>query len=220
MNRFALWKALIFAPLIPFLLAASCNLDKITGIDATASPSSISSGGTSSLNATITGAGTFNLNVNWSIVSGGGSLSSNTGSNVTYTAPTVTVQTSVQVKASAVGDANFSKTLTLSVSPLTATDKPVISSFTATPSSLPSGGGSVLLAWNVAGATSLSIDQSVGEVSGLTSKSVAVTVATTFTLTATNTNGSSTKTFVVTVGTAGLPAGVWDTSNWDAATWQ
>jgi hypothetical protein len=220
MNRFALWKALIFAPLIPFLLAASCNMDKITGIDATASPASLSSGGTSSLTATVTGAGTFNTNVNWSIVSGGGSLSSNTGGSVTYTAPTVSVQTSVQVKASAIGDANFAKTLTLTVSPLAATDKPVISSFTATPGTLPTGGGNTLLAWNVVGATSLSVNQSVGDVTGLTSKSVAVTSTTTFTLTATNTNGSSTKAFVVTVGAAGLPAGVWDTSNWDAATWQ
>jgi hypothetical protein len=219
MNRFALPKTLIFAPLLAALLVA-CPTDKITGIDTTATPNSLSSGGTSSLNATVTGTGSFNTNVNWSIVSGGGSLSSNTGANVTYTAPTVSVQTSVQVKASAVGDANFAKTLTLTVSPLAATDKPVISSFTATPSTLPSGGGNTLLAWNVAGATSLSIDQSVGIVTGLTSKSVSVTATTTFTLTATNTNGSSTKTLDVTVGAAGLPAGVWDTSNWNEANWQ
>jgi hypothetical protein len=219
MNRFALSKSLIFAPLFAALLVA-CPIDKITGIDATASPTSLSSGASSSLNAIVTGTGSFNTNVNWNILSGGGSLSSNTGDTVTYTAPTVTVQTSVQVKASATGDPNFSKTLTLTVSPLTATNKPVISSFTATPSTLPSGGGNVLLAWNVAGATSLSMDQSVGDVMGSTSKSVAVTTTTTFTLTATNTNGSSTKTFYVAVGTTGLPAGVWDTSNWDAATWQ
>jgi hypothetical protein len=219
MNRFTLWKTLIFAPLFAAILVA-CPTDKITGIDANASPVSLSSGGISSLNANVSGTGSFNANVNWSIVFGGGSLSSNTGTSVTYTAPTVTVQTAVQVKAASAGDSSFSKTLTITVSPLAATDKPVISSFTATPSTLPSGGGNVLLVWNVAGATSLSIDQSVGDVSGLTSKSVAVTVTTTFTLTATNTNGSSTKTFVVTVGTAGLPAGVWDTSNWDAATWQ
>jgi hypothetical protein len=213
------WIKVVLVPLFAVMLVA-CPTDKITGIDANATPATISSAGISSLNATVTGMGTFNANVNWSIVSGGGSLSSNTGGSVTYTAPTVTVQTNVQVKASAVGDANFSKTLTLSVSPLAATDKPVISSFTATPSTLPSGGGNTLLAWNVAGATSLSIDQSVGEVTGLISKSVAVTTTTTFILTATNTNGSSTKSFVVTVGTASLPAGVWDTSNWDAATWQ
>ena len=222
MNRFALWKTLIFAPLLAALLVAcpTKDPDKITGIDATATPASISSGGSSSLNATVTGMGTFNANVNWSLVSGGGSLSSNTGGSVTYTAAAVSVQTSVQVKATSAGDANFSKTLTLIVSPVVATAKPVISSFTATPSSLPSGGGSVLLAWNATGATSLSIDQGVGVVTGLTSKSVPVSGSKTFTLSATNASGSSTKTFDVTVGTPSLPSGVWDQSNWNAATWQ
>ncbi len=211
----------LFIPLFAAtLVACPPNVnDKITGIDATATPASIPSGSTSNLNATVTGTGAFNSVVNWSIVSGGGSLSSNTGGSVTYTAPTVTVQTPVQIKAASAGDSSFTKTLTVTVSPVAATDKPVISSFTATPSTLPTG-GSVLLAWNVTGATSLSIDQSVGDVTGLTSKSVAVTTSKTFMLTATNTNGSSTKTFDVTVGTSSLPSGVWDTSNWDAATWQ
>lgn len=221
MNRFALWKTLIFAPLFAALLVAcpTKDPDKITGIDATATPASISSGGISSLNANVTGTGSFNANVNWSIASGGGSLSSNTGGSVTYTASTVSVQTTIELKANAAGDANFSKTLTLIVTPVSAGAKPVISSFTATPSTLPSG-GSVLLVWNVTGATSLSIDQGVGVVTGLTSKTVPVSSSKTFTLTATNTNGSSTKTFDVTVGTPSLPTGVWDQSNWNAATWQ
>lgn len=221
MNRFALWKTLIFVPLFAALLVAcpTKDPDKITGIDATATPASISSGGSSSLNATVTGMGTFNANVNWSLVSGGGSLSGSTGSSVTYTAPTVTVQTSVEVKATSAADTNFSKTLTLIVSPVVVTAKPLISSFTATPSTLPSG-GSVLLVWNVTGATNLSIDQGVGVVTGLTSKTVPVSSSKTFTLTATNLSGSSTKTFDVTVGTPSLPAGVWDQSNWNAATWQ
>lgn len=219
MNRFVLSKALIFAPLLAALLVA-CPTGEITGIDAAAIPASISSGGSSSLIGTVTGIGTFNKTVNWRVISGGGSLSVSNADGINYDAPTVSVQTSVQIKATAVGDSSFTKTLTVIVSPLTATDKPVISSFMATPSSLPSGGGNVLLAWSVAGATSLAIDQSVGVVTGLTSKSVSVTSTTTFTLTATNTNGSSTKTLDVTVGTAGLPAGVWDTSNWNAANWQ
>jgi hypothetical protein len=221
-NRFAVWKALIFAPLIPFLLAASCNMDKITGIDATASPISISSGGSSSLNATVTGTGTFNKNINWSIVSGGGSLSSNTGGSVNYTAPTVSVQTSVQIKASAMGDTNFSKTLALNVLPIAGTDKPVISSFTATPNTLATGGGNVLLAWNVTGATSLSIDQGIGTLTPLDkgSKTISVTSTKSFILTATNANGSSTQSIDVTVSAGGLQPGVWDQNNWNEATWQ
>ncbi len=218
MNRFALWKTFIFAPLFAALLVA-CPTDKITGIDANASPASVSSGSTSSLNATVTGTGTFNSGINWSIASGGGSLSSSTGASVTYTAPTVSVQTTVELKASAAGDANFSKTLTLIVTPISAGTKPVISSFTATPSTL-SSGGNVLLVWNVTGATSLSIDQGVGVVTGLSSKTIPVSSSKTFTLIATNVSGSSTKTFDVTVGTPSLPTGVWDQSNWNAATWQ
>jgi hypothetical protein len=78
---------------------------------------------------------------------------------------------------------------------------PTITSFTATPNSLPTAGGSVTLAWNVTGATSLSIDHAVGAVTPLTtgSMSVQVTTTTTFTLTATDASGSTTQTAMVTV---------------------
>ena len=63
---------------------------------------------------------------------------------------------------------------------------PTINSFTATPDSLPSAGGSVTLAWDVTGATALSINQSVGSVTPITTGStvVQVSAATTVTLTA------------------------------------
>jgi Bacterial Ig-like domain len=77
--------------------------------------------------------------------------------------------------------------------------KPTINSFTASPSSLPAGGGSVTLQWDVKDATSLSIKNSVGTVTG-TSKTVNVTSNTTFTLTATNDSGSTTKSTSVSVG--------------------
>lgn len=86
--------------------------------------------------------------------------------------------------------------------------RPLINSFTATPASLPVGGGSTTLAWNVTGATAVSIDQGVGAVtpvtSGSTSKSV--TATTVFTLTATNAAGSVTQ--PVTVSVAAAPATV------------
>lgn len=77
--------------------------------------------------------------------------------------------------------------------------KPTINSFTATPPSLPAGGGSVTLSWNVEGATTLEIDGGVGAVTG-TSKTVSVTSNKTFTLTATNDAGSTTQTTSVSVG--------------------
>ena len=191
-------------PLLAFVLTA-CPVEKvnivnaINAITATATPTTVTSAGSSSLNAAVSGTGTFNQAVNWNVISGGGSLSSGTGSSVTYTAPSVTTQTTVQIKATAAGDANFSQTLSLTVTPVVVGTKPVISSFTASPASLPASGGNTTLAWNVTGATSLSIDQGVGGVTGQTSKSVQVLSAKTFTLTASNANGSSTATAAVTL---------------------
>ncbi len=82
---------------------------------------------------------------------------------------------------------------------------PSISSFTATPSSLPAGGGSVKLEWTTTNADSLSIDQGVGAVSG-TSTTVNVTASKTFTLTVTNAHSAATATASVTVAPASTVA--------------
>jgi len=78
---------------------------------------------------------------------------------------------------------------------------PVIASFTATPAALPAGGGSVTLSWMATNATTLSIDNGVGVVTG-TSKAVNVAADTTFTLTATNPSGSVTRTSRVVLASA------------------
>ena len=82
--------------------------------------------------------------------------------------------------------------------------EPQITSFTATPASLPMGGGTVTLAWNVTGATSLSINQGVGAVSPATtgSTTASVTAATAFLLSATNAAGTVTATASVCVSGA------------------
>jgi hypothetical protein len=81
---------------------------------------------------------------------------------------------------------------------------PTITSFTATPTTLPTTGGSVTLAWTVGGATSLSINQGVGSVTPLTTGSTTaqVTATTTFTLSATNSGGTTTSTAQVNVAPA------------------
>lgn len=73
-------------------------------------------------------------------------------------------------------------------------DKPTIVSFTANPSTVPAGGDSVTLSWQVNDATSLSISPGVGDVTPTTSgsKTVFVSAATVFTLTATNSDGNVT----------------------------
>lgn len=73
----------------------------------------------------------------------------------------------------------------------TALVPPVITSFTATPSNSNSG-SSVTLAWVTTGATTLSIDQGIGTVTGdSNSTAVSPTVNTLYTLTATNADGST-----------------------------
>lgn len=81
---------------------------------------------------------------------------------------------------------------------------PKINSFSATPTSLPSGGGSVQLQWDVSGATSLSINQGVGSVTPTDkgSKTVSLTASQTFTLTASNSAGTVSKDVAVTVALA------------------
>jgi hypothetical protein len=90
---------------------------------------------------------------------------------------------------------------TTATCPVTVTQQPVINSLTATPSTLSYGGGPVSLAWNVTGATMLSIDQGVGTVSPDTIGSVTelVTMTTIFTLTACNSAGCVTASVTVTV---------------------
>ena len=76
---------------------------------------------------------------------------------------------------------------------------PTIVSFTASSSTLPFGGGQVVLKWVQRGATGLAIDQGVGSVNSRTETTVQVTQTTTFTLTATNVAGSAQSSVTVTV---------------------
>lgn len=70
-------------------------------------------------------------------------------------------------------------------------DAPVVSSFGATPGSLPYGGGTVTFHWNVKGAKTIDIEPVVGAVTG-TAAEVTLTQGGDFTLTATNANGATT----------------------------
>ena len=78
---------------------------------------------------------------------------------------------------------------------------PSVVSFSASPLSI-AAGQTATLSWNTSGATSLSIDNGVGDVSNATSRVVAPLQTTTYTLTATNSAGSVTARITVTVVTA------------------
>src|ERR1035437_7557776 len=75
---------------------------------------------------------------------------------------------------------------------------PVISSFTSTPT-ITAPGSPVTLAWNVSGATSVSIDNGVGDVTSRSNITVYPVQTTTYTLTASNSSGSITAVVTVTV---------------------
>jgi uncharacterized protein YkwD len=87
---------------------------------------------------------------------------------------------------------------------LGAAQAPVINSFTATPSAI-TAGQAVTLSWNVSGATTVSIDNGVGDVSKGTSKAVSPSQTVTCTLTATNGVGSTTAMVTVTVASNPTP---------------
>jgi chitodextrinase len=79
---------------------------------------------------------------------------------------------------------------------------PVISSFTSTPNST-APGNPVTLAWNVSGATSVSIDNGVGDVTSRSSITVSPVQTTTYTLTASNSSGSTVASVTTTVTAPG-----------------
>jgi uncharacterized protein YkwD len=82
---------------------------------------------------------------------------------------------------------------------------PVITSFSANPAAIAAGQVSTL-SWSVSGATSVTINNGVGDVTSLTSKVVVPGATTQYTLTATNSAGNKTATVTVTVnGTSPAP---------------
>ena len=91
-------------------------------------------------------------------------------------------------------------TSTCSATIAQAQSAPSIASFTASPTSVIAG-GSAMLSWNVSNASSTSINNNVGVVTG-TSVLVVPSQTTTYTLTATNPAGSSTSTVTVSVSTS------------------
>ena len=93
---------------------------------------------------------------------------------------------------------------------------PIITGFSATPAALAEDGGTVTLAWAVTGATSLSIDHGVGNVTPVTSGSTTTTVttSTTFTLTAMASGSEATNSTSVCVATGPVALAVSTAANY------
>lgn len=81
---------------------------------------------------------------------------------------------------------------------------PVINSFSITPLEMLEG-DTAELSWNVSGATSISIDQGIGDIAASGKKTVMPSQSTTYKLTATNAAGSISKTARIIVNPRGMP---------------
>jgi hypothetical protein len=173
-------------------LCACSSTAAAPGIDSfTATPSSVPQGTKATLAWSITGATSI------SIDNGVGDVTGKTSVDVT---PSTT--TTYQVKAQGADAATFS-TAKVTVTVTAAVPAPVISAFTANPPAI-SAGGTSTLSWTVANATSLQIDNGVGDVTGTSSTTVTPTATTTYTLKAVGAGGQVTATATVSLVAAGL----------------
>ncbi|HJW09428.1 MAG TPA: hypothetical protein VJ483_07305, partial [Holophagaceae bacterium] len=147
-----------------------------------AAPSTVAPGGSATLTWSVTGADHLRLDPGAVDVSGKANRAVSPAATTTYTL----------TATNAAGSATATATVTV------AAPKPLIASFTAAPATIASGASSNL-SWSVSGATSLSLDHGVGDVTGKTTVAVSPTTTTAYTLTATNGGGSSTAGLTVTV---------------------
>jgi peptidoglycan hydrolase-like protein with peptidoglycan-binding domain len=157
----------------------------------------------SALTATCSGSPTA-TNITWTGTASSGiePLAFLWGNGATSTSQTVASAVGTHTMTLQVTDAS-STVATTSCSATISPAAPTISSFTASPSSITVGQSSVL-AWTVANASSTSINNGVGTVTGATT-TVTPSVTTTYTLTATNPGGSSTANVTVTVASSSNP---------------
>ncbi|MBL7061476.1 MAG: CAP domain-containing protein [Dehalococcoidia bacterium] len=164
----------------------------------TASPSSISPGGNSTLTWSVSGATSVFLDHGVGVVSNAGSAMASPASTTTYTL----------TATSSVGTVSQSVTVTVAAAPPPSpppASLPVITSFTASPSSISSGGSS-MLSWNATGVTSVSISPGGGYLPASGSATASPAATTTYTLTATNAAGTATRQVTVTVAAAPPPS--------------
>jgi hypothetical protein len=145
-----------------------------------ASPETISAGQKAVLKWEITGSTTVRISPEIGRVSPAGSIEVMPYSTTTYT---LTVGEPAQ---------EITGTVTITVVP----GPPVVDYFIADPLEI-SFGSSGALTWNIIGATSVSIDNNIGDVASSGTVSVAPATTTVYTLTATNTEGAVTATAVV-----------------------
>jgi hypothetical protein len=174
----------------------------------TATPNPINAAGTVKLNWDVQQATSISIDNGVGDVTG----SSSKDVNITTTTTFTLIATN--------RGASVSKQLTVTVGATASNAAPTIVAFTSTPENL-TAPGEVTLNWNVNGADKLTISD-LGTVSPNGTGSIKTTLNATksFVLTATNTFGATTKSVDIVVGPTTSSAGVWNSSQWNTATWQ
>jgi alpha-tubulin suppressor-like RCC1 family protein len=92
----------------------------VTSVAASAKNYSLNAASQTIVNAVVLGTNGFSNAINWSIVSGGGTLSAVTGTSLTYTAPITYSPSKTFIRASSDQDPSKSALLTININPLTA----------------------------------------------------------------------------------------------------
>jgi len=179
------------------------------GISATVQPSTASLAPRETTTFSASVFGTADARVSWRVAEPNSGTVDSSGR---YTAPSTAGV--YHVVATSLADDSVSAQAEVTVDDPSG-PSPSISAFAASPATIAAGATSTL-SWDVSGATSLSIDQGVGAVTGA-SVSVSPSAATTYTLTARNAAGSTTATTVVTV-TAGSGGGTGGGTGGDSGT--
>ncbi len=191
-----LFLSLAVAALASGCPSSSASLPEITAF--TATPPTISAGGSSTLEWTVTNASQVSLD---STPASSG-LGVQTGNSLVVTPATTTKYT---LTATGLGGTT---TADVTVTVGTGVAKPVITAFTASPSDVATGSSSTL-SWTVTGTvTALSLGDGSANApkdeTGKTSDTVTPSAQTTYTLTATNNGGSTTATATVSVHSPSL----------------
>jgi len=149
----------------------------------TSSSTNVMSGETVTFSWLVKGADTLSIDQGVGVVTGSSTVDVVVNSTATYTL----------TAHNANGDTLATQTVTVRANP------PVINAFSASKTVVPPG-TTVVLSWDVDDATSLSLDQGIGDVTGETSKNVLIYSATTYTLSAINANGTTTASVEITIG--------------------
>ncbi|MBI2638030.1 hypothetical protein HYW83_00360 [Candidatus Peregrinibacteria bacterium] len=147
-----------------------------------AAPASINKGQSTTLTWTVTGATTMNIDQGIGNIQGTGSRTVSPTTDTTYI----------------LSATNAGGTITRTVAIAVAQPAAPQVTFQAAPASI-NKGQSTTLTWTVTGATTMNIDQGIGNIQGTGSRTVSPTTDTTYTLSATNAEGTVTRTVAITV---------------------